>query len=418
MTTATQTPTAPTTGKDVHAAEVARLDDDLAAREARLARLAPEAAARREQLQKATAELAALKQAGSTLQQQLNAATSQPERHRLEQALERNLIDQGPRNDARLTAAEQLASIELAVVRQTAQAARTRADLTRATAELTRARQETAAATARVNALAETVTALQDTAGRLSDPPAPIPAPGGRTAAPAPTTAAGPATAAAPPPKPAAVARGRLEEMLGGPGMLGRLRERVAAARKDGVTRAQAVADAEALVRQAASARSPVDGAVAAAAAALTVARVAVQDLVEGGPVRMAAAEATLTAITEFPRIPEQVAIQDVAAEVEKGTDGALDRWEVMVPVAVTELAIGFIDVEAELAAVRALDVADLTRRQAEADAAYAAALTTQLTRQREVDAAAEVLAAAADEVTAREKTAADRRLSLVRGDR
>jgi hypothetical protein len=424
VTTATTNATTPTTTtvKDVYAAEVARLDDALAASKPRLARLALDAATQRDELRARTAELAALKQDASRLQQQLNAATSQPERHRIEQELEKNLIAQGPVTDHRLTAAERLAGTELTVVRETAQAVRARSDLTRATAELARVREESAAATARVNALPDTVARLRSEADELSDPaPARPPAGGGtpQPAGPAATApAAGTPTATPPAGKPAAQAVARLSLLLGGPAMLTALRDRVTAARKEVETRTAALAKAQDAALTVGSARSKVDGDVVRTAADLAAARVELQDVVEAAHVRMAAAKVTLAAIIAFPAPPEQAAITAVAEEAGKGTAGALDRWEVMVPVEVTELAIALIDIEDELDDVRHLDAKTLTDHHTGVETAHATALATRLALQHDVDTAAAAVAAAADDIAALQATAADRQLSLVRGDR
>jgi hypothetical protein len=126
----------------------------------------------------------------------------------------------------------------------------------------------------------------------------------------------------------------------------------------------------------------------------------------------------TLAAIIAFPAPPEQAAITAVAEEAGKGTAGALDRWEVMVPVEVTELAIALIDIEDELDDVRHLDAKTLTDHHTGVETAHATALATRLALQHDVDTAAAAVAAAADDIAALQATAADRQLSLVRGDR
>jgi hypothetical protein len=393
VTTATDTVTAPaatapaTPVKDVRAAEVARLDDVLAASEPRLAAITLGVEATRTALGAARTELAALQQKASTLQQELGAATTGPERHRIELALDRNLVEQGPVNARLLAATTQLALHELAVKRETALAEKVRGDLARADAALTQARQEAASATVRRAALDTVVPELTAAAAGLTEREK--------------------------------QATDRVATLLGGAPMLVLVGQRLDAHRAEVDSRIGALTAATTAVLAAATARSPVDGPVASTAADLVAARAAVQDVAEAAPLRSAAARTVLDEVLAFPDLPaaDQAAITAAAAKVPAGAAADVDAWEVAVPLAVTELAIRLLDTTRSLGALRLLDVAPLRKAVDEAEAAHAVALAAQLGVQARQDTAAAAADVARDAITAHEPTAADRRLSLARGE-
>lgn len=377
------------TVKGVRSAEVARLDDALAASEPRLAGLKIEAVAAQEDLTTANADLATLGQQASTLQQQLGAATTGPERHRIELELDANQIRQGPVTDRKLTAAERLAVAALAVKRETALAEKLKGDLARATVALTQARQDAAAATVRLGALDPTVGGVKAGAAALAEQQK--------------------------------QATDRIAVLLGGPEMLARVQDRVEKARAEVEQRSTALTAAEVAVLDAAVARSGVDGPVARTGAALATARDAVRDAVEAAPVRLAAATAVLDQVRDLPALPpaDQAAITAAAAKVTgDAAPAVVDAWEVAVPVAVTGLAIALIDAVRALDDLRSIDAVALRKDLTDAEPAHAATLAAQIAVQLRQDAAAAVADAARDGIAAHEPTAAQRRLSLVRGDR
>ncbi|MGY1679364.1 hypothetical protein [Geodermatophilus sp. SYSU D01176] len=391
MTTATTTGTAPptapapTTVAQVLAAEVTRLEGAIEAAEDRIEGLEEDVRARQDALNSATAELAALQQEASTLHQQLTAATSRPARHRVELLLEANAVAQGRALHRKLTATDDLARAQAQTARETALLARMRGDLARVQDEARRAGVDAGTTAATVADLPDAVAELRAAAADLADE----------------ETTAGE----------------RLATLLGGRRMLERTRARVSATLAADAARTAALAEALQRHRAAQTARSPVDGAVAATREALDQARRAVQDAVETAPGDLERARTVLTLLIDFPDLAEQADIDALAAAVGDEGGEPLEKWAAALPAAVTELAVALPEAGATLARLRGLDAAQLRQRLESAETAHAQALTAQLAAQRAVDDAAAAVEAARTETTVHQATAAQRRPLLLRLD-
>jgi hypothetical protein len=403
MTTAD--PPVPTTLVEVWTTERGRLQTAVAAAAAQAGTSTTALAVAQTALTAASSALAAWEQEASQLRQALAAATTRPERHRIELALDVNGRDRLRALRRQVAAAARVASTQARIVRQTAEAGALAGKLTQAEAALAQAQADAATvATSRANLAGALKKARQD-ADAL----------------------------------PFGAADTRLDTLLGLPEMRTGLVTRL-----DGVVTAQdalrtAAATADAAVHAAAAERSAVDGAVDRTAAAHGKALADITHAL-AAPDRVARAAAAVAAVLALlERLPpaEEEIIKKAAEAAKAAATGPgggaagppaadagptpLETWALCVPAAVRDPAVELILATRGLGDLRTVEpderVTALDKALTTAEKAYAAAVHTQLTTRHSQEDATSKAATAHDDVTVHEATVADRLTLVVSGN-
>jgi hypothetical protein len=395
MTTATPAAT-PTTLVGVRTADRDRLKDEVEAAKTRLEEQQTALKAAQTKLDKGTADVAAQEQETSRLRQQLAAATTGPERHRIELALDAAAVLRLRALREQVDGADGVASGQAAITLTSAAQSRLEAELTTAEAALTQAKADEDEVAASAKDLATTVAQVVADVVAL-DPRV-------------------------------AEADARLDALLGSPQMRIDLIARMDAVAAQDAQRRATVRAADDAVLAADADRSKIDGDLATAAAAHARALSAVRDAA-GAPKRLADATAAVDAVRTMPDLDagEQAAITAAATGADDPTVipvlppaapvTRLENWAIKIPAAVLTAATAFVAARAVLTELRALKGDELLTTLTAAQTTLVAALTAQLAAAQTQVTAAEAAQAAVDEVTAHEATAADRRALAVSGN-
>ncbi|TYB64805.1 hypothetical protein FXF51_20345 [Nonomuraea sp. PA05] len=355
------------------AKEAARLDAAATAQKDVVAAATADAVAAATALTTITAAGATLRQDESVLRQQLAAATTGPERHVIELALDVNRGEQ----------------IRTGLDEQDAKQAKIGAD----------------SAAVRAAAAAEQITGALQTARQLHE------------AAKADTDADAKRLADLATAHPQAVAEvrqlagavaeavTRLGVLLGGDHMVARVNDAV---READATSTRLGHDAAAALAALAATR----GAVAGAENALATARAAVE-AAAAAPARVAAAALKVEAARVAVASPGQSRTNEAAKEVADGVTGAYERWLLTLTDDRITLIVELLDAVSELNRVQAGNPGLLRQRLIDADRDLAAALAAEEARRR-AGAAAAVAAQVADAAVAAAPAPAERRRAAV----
>ena len=349
-------------------------------------------AAARPLLAAATADIALRDQEASRLLQELAAATTGPERHRIELELDACAVKRIRDLRRRVDAAEKVGALTAKITRKSAAAGALAADLTAAEAALTQATADAADAEKSRKDLEATVAVV--TAG---------------------------VTALEPELK---KATGRIDKLLGSAGMYDELKKRLDAVAAQDAGRGTALADAERAQLTERATQSPAEGGLAVAVADHERALAAVREA-QASPLRLAAVQAAVKTVLELPDLPaeEQAAVDKAAAGTDDPTKipvvppaEKLENWAIKIPAAVLTSAVALVDAQATLDGLRKLDAADLLKKLGDAEQAHVDAVLAQLKAAAASAKFAAAVVEARDDVTVHEATAADRRALAVSG--
>jgi len=371
----------------VQTAEAARLDAAVTSAEAQAKADEATVTDAGRALDTVRAQLAGLAQHASVLLQQLAAAQTGLERHRIEQELDVVRRDQ-------LTAELAASSAQQAKTRAEADAALSKAAAQRASDDRSQVGQELARATADSvadDALVEKLT----------------------------TTFAATVAQAATVLADSEAALAKLAVLLGGPAALDGIRRPVDAAREADRQLGRRVSGLQLAVDAADLAAAPLDAAVAQARAELARVRTDLTQEVDTAQGRVDAAKELIDATVAAVPPPEQPRIDEAAGDVVKGIGSRVD-WLITLPDALIDRAVAVLEAVADL---HQLDgaVQGRLRQLADADAGLAAALSAALSAaQNRQQAVADVGAATAERqaALAAAATPADRgRNAFLRGE-